>query len=128
MVRMKRTDARFWLKLDILAVLSGLLYASWPLGYWLNPIVAKIGLASGLEALHQPYNWLFIVLDIVCGLLILLACWSLRRRLDPAGRRRLFDLFLLSIAIFAVGTIADTALPMHCEPSLRHCPSFTVDY
>ena len=44
-------------------------YASWPLGYWLNP-VANRGLASNLEAAHQPYNWVFIAFDIVSGLLI----------------------------------------------------------
>lgn len=128
---MKRAAAntnKFWLKVDIMAIAAGLLYASWPLGYWLNPLVAKNGLASGLEALHQPYNWVFITMDIISSLLVLAVCWLLRRRLDPTGRRRLLDLILLNAAIFAVGTIADTALPMHCEPSLRHCPSFRVDY
>lgn len=119
---------KFWLTVDAMAILAGLLYASWPLGYWLNPLVAKNGLASGLEALHQPYNWVFITMDIVSSLLVVAVSLLLRWRLDPAGRRRLLDLILLSAIIFAAGTIADTALPMHCEPSLRHCPSFHVDY
>jgi len=35
--------------MDVLALLAGILYASWPLGYWLNPAVSKAGLASALE-------------------------------------------------------------------------------
>ncbi|HUY85345.1 MAG TPA: DUF998 domain-containing protein [Candidatus Dormibacteraeota bacterium] len=128
-MRYQQTDAGgLWSRVTFLAVLAGLLYASWPLGYWLNPAVAKNGLASGLEALHQPYNWVFITTDIISSLLILLACWLLRRRLGATSQKRLLDLVLLNVVIFAVGTIADTLLPMHCEPSLRHCPSFTVDY
>lgn len=115
-------------RLYALAILSGLLYASWPLGYWLNPVVAKNGLASGLEALHQPYNWLFMTTDIIASLLIILVCWLLRRQLGTIRQKHLLDLVLLNVVIFAVGTIADTLLPLHCEPTLRHCPSFTVDY
>lgn len=54
-------------------VVAGLLYSSWPLGYWLNP-QADHGLASNLEALHQPYNWLFILIDISSGVLTFIAC------------------------------------------------------
>ena len=111
-----------------MAALSGLLYGSWPLGYVFNRAVAKNGLASGLEALHQPYNWLFIAADIISGGLILLVCWLLWQRHKTIKQRRLLDIVLLNMVIFGVGTIADTLLPMHCEPSLQHCPSFTVDY
>lgn len=119
---------KFWPLVYGLAFLAGLLYASWPLGYWLNPLVAKGGLASGLEALHQPYNWVFIAMDIISSLLIVLVCWLLRRRLAATPQKQLLDLVLVNVLIFAAGTIADTLLPMHCEPSLRHCPSFRVDY
>ncbi len=119
---------KFWWWLTALAALSGVLYSSWPLGYVFNPAVAKAGLASGLEALHQPYNWLFIAADIASGLLILLVCWLLWLKHRTIKRRRLLDIVLLNMVIFGVGTIADTLLPMHCEPSLQHCPSFTVDY
>lgn len=111
-----------------MAALSGIFYGSWPLGYVYNPAVAKAGLASGLEALHQPYNWLFIAADIISGLLILLVCWLLWLKHRTIKQRRLLDIVLLNMVIFGVGTIADTLLPMHCEPSLQHCPSFRVDY
>jgi hypothetical protein len=119
---------KFWWWVTGLAALSGILYSSWPLGYVFNPAVAKAGLASGLEALHQPYNWLFIAADIVSSLLILLVCWLLWLRHKTIKQRRLLDIVLLNMAIFGAGTIADTLLPIHCEPSLQHCPSFTVDY
>ena len=118
----------FWPLTAVLAALAGLVYNSWPLGYWLNLPVAKDGLASGLEALHQPYNWVFIAGDVVSGLLVILVCWLLWRRLSAVRSKRLLDIVLANVVVFGIGTIADTLLPMHCEPSLQHCPSFTVDY
>ncbi|HXE10048.1 MAG TPA: DUF998 domain-containing protein [Verrucomicrobiae bacterium] len=102
------------------ATLAGLLYNSWLLGYWLNPAVAKSGLASEFEALRQPYDWLFIGCDVICGLLVLLVCWGLRKQAAAA--------VLAGLMVFAVGTIVDTLLPMHCLPSLQRCPSFTQDH
>jgi hypothetical protein len=125
---MRTFRSRFWWLMTVLATLSGVLYSSWPLGYWFNPAVSKTGLASGLEALHQPYNWVFIAADIASSLLIILVCWLIWQRLKHAKQRRLLDAVVLNVGIFGAGTIADTLLPMHCEPSLQHCPSFTVDY
>lgn len=103
-----------------LAVAAGVLYNSWLLGYWLNPAVARHGLASELEAVHQPYNWLFTAADVVSSGFVLLVCWLLWRRRSAA--------VLASAAIFAAGTVADALLPMHCNPSLQRCPSFRVDH
>lgn len=102
------------------AGLAGLLYNSWLLGWWLNPAVARSGLASEFEAVHQPHAWLFIACDVTCGLLVLAICWRLWQRAATV--------VLAGLVIFAVGTIIDTLLPMHCLPSLQSCPSFTQDH
>lgn len=116
------------LKLWILSVAAGLLYISWPLGYWLNPGVSKDSLASGLEAVGQPYNWLFVVADIMSSLLIIVLCWMLWSALKKRRQIRATYLALMSVAIFGVGTIIDAVLPEHCVPNLEQCPSFTQSH
>lgn len=118
----------FWFKMDVLAVLSGILYASWPLGPFLNPNVSRSGLASALEGAHQPYNWLFITSDIVSSLLIALVCWFIWQRLRGRHNIRFLGFALFNAGLFAAGTIIDAALPLSCEPSIESCPSFTHDH
>src|SRR6267142_4573901 len=114
--------------MDVLAVLAGVLYASWPFGYWLNPAVAKGGLASALEGVHQPYNWLFIAGDIASSLLITLVCWLIWRRVRGTHDKRLLEFALLNVVFFAAGTIIDAALPLRCDPSIQTCASFRHDH
>ncbi len=116
-------------RLAVLSVLAGVLYNSWPLGYWLNPAVATSGLASEFEALHQPYSWVFITGDVLCSLLVAAVCWLAWRHAEPAIRKgRTLQAVIGGLAVFAVGTTFDTLLPMSCEPSLQRCPSFTQDH
>ncbi len=115
---------RPWLSIMPLTVLAGLLYNSWPLGYWLNPI-ANRGLASNLEAAHQPYNWVFMSLDIISGLLICVASWLLLKILRQAQSLLLmtaaagFGLFGLLTAIDAVLPIDCVSVGGSCGPVLR---------
>lgn len=104
-----------------LAILAGVAYCSWPLGYVLNPQVSRRGLASELAALHQPFNWLFIGLDVLAGALVLAAARLLWSRADG----RLSRVVLTSFAVFGVLTAIDALLPMSCEPSLTTCPSLS---
>lgn len=104
---------------------AGLLYNSWILGYWLNPAVAHRGLASEFEGLHQPYNWVFIAGDVMCGLLVTAVCWLLWQQVR---RGKTAKAVFGGLVVFAAGTIIDTLLPMHCSPSLQSCPSFTQDH
>jgi hypothetical protein len=128
-VCMKRTAAgRFWLKMDILAVASGILYASWPLGLVLNPAVSQKGLASALEGIGQPYNWLFITTDIVSSLLIMVACWFIWRRLHGTHDKKFLGFALLNVILFGIGTIVDAALPLRCDPTIQHCASYKQDH
>ena len=104
-------------------VLAGFLYSSWPLGYWLNPL-ADHGLASNLEALHQPYNWLFILMDITSGVLICIAC----RKLLAGGVRSSSSrtslgvwVAVLGTATFGLFTAVDAVMPLDCLEGSREC-------
>ncbi len=103
---------RPWLSFTPLTVIAGLLYASWPLGYWLNP-VANRGLASDLEAVHQPYNWVFIAFDIASGILICVVTIWLLQRLRNA-ESRLLTYAMLGFGIFGLLTAVDALLPLDC--------------
>lgn len=106
------------------AATAGILYNSWPLGFWLNPKVSLAGgFASELEALHQPYNWLFIGLDVATGVLVMVVAGLLWQ----SRMRRLGKLALLSFALFGVFTIVDALLPMQCAPSLAACAQIDTD-
>jgi len=113
----------------VLSIVAGLAYNSWPLGYWLNPPVAHRGLASELEGLHQPYNWVFVSCDVVSSLLIALVALLIWRRVrGRAGPSRwLLQAALWNVAGFSLFTILDALLPLRCDPSVRRCPSFTHD-
>lgn len=111
-----------------LSILAGLLYSSWPLGYLLNPKVAHASLASGLEAVHQPYNWLFVGADILSSLLMLVVC-SILWGMYPRGRfSGLVRVGLVCTALFGLGTMIDALLPERCVPNLMACPSFRQDH
>lgn len=105
-----------------MAILAGILYNSWPLGFFLNPRVSLGGgLASELEGLNQPYNWFFVLLDIVAGALVLAVVIMLWRK----HISRFNKLALISFALFGFFTILDALLPMPCAPSIAYCASWT---
>jgi hypothetical protein len=104
----------------ILAVVAGVAYCSWPLGYVLNPLVSAKGLASELAALHQPFNWVFIVTDVVAGVLVTAVCVLLWRH--DGGTHHVV---LANFAVFGLFTAIGAAIPMSCEPSLTTCPSLS---
>jgi heme A synthase len=112
----------------VLGIAAGLLYISWPLGYWLNPSVSKNSLASGLEAVGQPYNWLFVMADVVSSLLVIALCWALWSALKRRQSIKPIPVALMSVALFGIGTIVDALLPEHCVPNLEQCPSFTQNH
>jgi len=112
----------------VLCVLAGVTYSSWPLGYLLNPKVARTSLASGLEAPHQPYNWVFVGADVVSGLLAIGACILLWRTYHNTQTRRPIIIGLVCTILFGIGTALAALLPEHCVPNLMVCPSFTQDH
>lgn len=111
-----------WLRLTVVLIIAGLCYASWPLGYWLNPSGAR-GLASNLEAMHQPYNWLFIALDIISGLLIVGAVWWMLRLVRRTEHRNqvLLEVAVIGLGAFGLLTALDAILPLNCVETVQHC-------
>lgn len=115
-------------KLWVLSILSGLCYVSWPLGYWLNPAVSKNSLASGLEAVGQPYNWSFVLADIVSSIMVIVLCLILWSAIKNPSSARTTKIALVAVVLYGVSTIADAVIPERCVPNLQQCPSFTQDH
>lgn len=127
MTKTKRSHHYNWYTAATMAVIAGILYCSWPLGYYLNPQVSAHGLASELGAVGQPYNWLFILLDVLTGIIVLLVAimvWRACRKVPIWWLKPV----LISYALFGVFTALDAVLPMHCVPSLRRCPGLGQDH
>lgn len=124
---MVKSSARpFWRQPTFLAIAAAVLYCTWPIGYLLNPAVAHDGLASELEAIGQPYNWLFIGADLLAGVLLVMVAFGLRRYLH--GKRHwLSKVGLIAMAFFGILTMIDALLPMECVPALSRCPSYDHD-
>lgn len=100
------------------ALLAGVLYCSWPLGLLLNPQLSR-GVASAFEAPEQPYSWLFVLLDVLSGLLVcLLAAWLWRL---PGLRGYLRLLVAGAYGLFGALTIAAALLPLHCNVHSVRC-------
>jgi hypothetical protein len=116
---------RDWLTTLSLTVVAGLLYSSWPLGYWLNP-TANRGLASNLEAAHQPYGWLFAALDIVSGILVCIASYWLLRLMKQT-RVPLLKYAVIGFAMFGLLTAIDALLPLDCVNVTDRCGPILTD-
>lgn len=106
-------------KLLTAATGAAVLYCSWPLGYVLNPI-ANRGLASNLEALGQPYNWLFAALDILSGLVVVTIA-VLLRGLTGRPRHWLLDWSIIGYGLFGFLTALDALLPVDCLDTVQRC-------
>lgn len=111
-----------------LSVVAGILYSSWPLGHWLNPAVSRTSLASGLEAVGQPYNWVFIGGDILSSLVVIVLSILLWRKVKSSKSYKLIHASLVCVILFSVGTIIDAMLPLKCVQGIEVCPSFTKDH
>jgi len=100
-----------------LGVFAAILYSSWPLGFILNPHVARNALASQLEAPGQPYSWLFIALDILCGLALLaggLLQWFKSKNL-------ISRLCVIGYMSFAILIIVAALVPFNCDSLSASC-------
>ncbi|HSX53249.1 MAG TPA: DUF998 domain-containing protein [Patescibacteria group bacterium] len=117
---MQKTSFKRKITATVIALVAGILYCSWPLEYVLNPTVATHrGLASELGAPGQPYWWLFNLLDILSSLLIISVAFMLWRIVRI--KKRWFKVAIASYVLFAVLTITDALMPLHCIPSTGQC-------
>ena len=93
-------------------VTAAALYSCWLLELVLPTGLSLVdGYVSELLADDQPHRWVFRVTDALAAVCLLLAAWGLRSR---AGSR----LVAVALAVFAVTTLADTALPLDCAASV----------
>jgi hypothetical protein len=107
-----------------LSLLAAFLYSSWPWAYLLDPSVGRNSLASELEAPHRPYNWLFIIMDVLTGLILFaIGIWQLRKRqhwISPAAIWG-YLLFGLLVAVAAL-------TPLVCDPTTQQCAPLIHNY
>lgn len=103
----------------VISIVAAIMYNDWPLGYVFNPIAARLGLSSDLEAYGQPYNWLFICGDILCSLLLLVALWQLALRIKT--KDRLVAVAFVGLGLFSMMTIASAILPLRCSANIQSC-------
>jgi hypothetical protein len=93
---------------------AGVIYNSWPLGFILDPLVAKNNQASQLETTGHPYYQLFIACDVISSLL-LITCAVLiwlyfTKKLE-------FRLIAIGLVAFGVFTSIASLLPAKCSIS-----------
>lgn len=117
MVRRPKSNVK---ELAILSSLAGLLYCSWPLGYILNPSSSR-SLASNLQGSGQPYNWLFILLDILCGLVIIYVAFALYKMIHFQKWLSLKIITIISYGTFGLLTVVDALLPVDCAADQNSC-------
>jgi hypothetical protein len=111
-------------QISIISILAGIIYNSWPLGLFVNPVVTKYGQASQLAASHQPYQWVFRYGDVCASLLMALVCYLIWQayKAEMIKRRYVYSLFL----ILGFGVFASIAalVPVQCVSALHVCPNF----
>lgn len=106
-----------------LSLVAALLYSSWPWSFLLDPSVAHHSLASELEAPHRPYNWLFIAMDVLTGLVLVgIGAWQFRKRLH-SHRGVIFGYVLFGLLV-----IIAAATPLVCDPTTQACGPLAHSY
>lgn len=100
-----------------LALLAALFYCSWPLGYLLNPMVAHHAMASELESARQPYNWLFVGLDVAAGCALLVGGIIQLVR----SRSNLLRLGIVGYMVFGLLVVVAAAVPFNCNSMAGSC-------
>lgn len=105
--------------ITILALLLAVTYNSWPLGYLINSRVAKIGMASDLEASGMPYNWLFVGCDILVGLISVVIVLMVLKNKSRINKQSLIA--ICGFLLFSISTAAAALTPLNCSQQLNTC-------
>lgn len=96
-----------------LLISGAVLYSSWVLAFFLNSGECPFeGFASQLAATDQRYGILYRSGDLLTGIVLTVAA-VLGLTITP--RRFLTTVGWLALGVFAVGTIADSRLPLRCS-------------
>lgn len=103
----------FWL-----SCAAAILYSSWPLGFMLNPGVAHHLLASELEAPHEPFNWVFISMDVLTGVTVsIIGILQLRAH----KRGALMNASIYGYIFFGILVALAALSPLNCNPGTNSC-------
>ncbi|PTR25651.1 uncharacterized protein DUF998 [Rhodococcus sp. OK519] len=96
-----------------LLIAGAVLYSSWVLAFFINSGEGPFeGFASQLAATDQRYGILYRSGDLLTGIVLTVAA-LLGLTITP--RRFLTTVGWLALGVFAVGTIADSRLPLRCS-------------
>ena len=101
----------------VLAVTAAILYNTWPLGYILDPKALSDSYISVLEVSGKPYAWLFIIADILSGIVVI-TVGLLLYKLTSLSKRS-----VLGYLVFGLATLIDAIIPIaaRCEESVSAC-------
>ncbi len=101
-----------------LALAGAVLYCSWPLAYILNPVLERYALASQLEAPHQPFNWVFIGMDVLTGV-VLVAAGALQLRRQH--HHPVAYWIAWGYVVFGATAALAAIVPLDCDPEVGTC-------
>jgi hypothetical protein len=99
----------------LLFTATALLYNSWPLGYLLNYKTARYGLASSLDGKGQPYDWIFILGDIIVGAFLIVICVLIRLKVHKELWSKPVTAIVAGVLIFGLFTATSAAAPNTCH-------------
>ncbi len=119
---MRNSEKKYGLISISLGFISGLLYALWFLGYFLNrSAIDKLDVSS-LQNQGQPYSTLFILGDILTGAMVILMVFFLIRMFikTKIWFRKSFRACLIGLILFSLMTAASCVLPS-CMTISRVC-------
>ena len=101
----------------LLAGLAALAYNNWLLGIFLNHnLFVHNGSISEFSVPSQPYHWLFQLLDIISGVMMIWLGWRLWEKLKPSRSGRWLG---VSIAVLGAANIFDAFFKLPCSETLN---------
>ena len=100
-----------------LSLLTAVLYNSWPLAFWLDPISLNNKYLSVLEVSGRPYAWLFALGDALTAAIVI-AIGARLAKLNPSSRKILFGYI-----VFGAATLLEAITPIsnRCSESISAC-------
>ncbi|HET8992046.1 MAG TPA: DUF998 domain-containing protein, partial [Candidatus Saccharimonadales bacterium] len=104
-----------------LLTLIAVIYNSWPLGYLLDNHTARFGVPSDLEDPHHPYSWVFIIGDVVSGLLLIAMSLYLARQLIAKRKKLAWTGLAFGLFMFGFFTGFGAAAPDKCHGRFAAC-------
>lgn len=121
-IYMKPLSKEHKLILIALGFVSGFLYSFWLLGYFLNRVSFTQLDISALQARGQPYSTLFILGDILAGVVVVVMAYLIARNFHDTNLwiKRAFKLCLIGMVTFGIMTAVSCLLPS-CIASSAVC-------